>query len=208
MTELANAKTAAEVDAIAAELNEQIRNKLSLEVDDACLYDMDRAFERVYKNTPVKEAATLGIYGMLNQTLERTDEYFKISLKHAKKSFVFSIVACALGLLLLCFAVALAAIQRDIKAAIVPAIGATVTNFIAATVFWVHNKSAKQLNRYYDSLHEIAVFYSSMNVVEMISDEEKKDAAYNKIIDELFNIQKIKAALPGKHDSKPKDKEG
>ena len=208
-TKLADATTETEMDVAAKKFNAALDATLDVAalVNAQTDEELNDAINQFYKNTPRKEAAAIGIYGIQNRTLERTDDYFKISLDHAKKSFYFSVMACALGLVLLCFAVVLAIFQRDFKVAIIPAIGATIADFIAATVFWVHHKSAQQLNRYYDSLHEIAIFHSSMDVIELISDEEKKNAAYDKIIDELFNIQKIKAALPAKHDPKP-NKEG
>ena len=136
-----------------------------------------------------------------------SQEYFRISKFHVRLSFVFSIIACAIGLLLLVAAVFRSIANQDFKSALIPTISATVAELIAATVFWVHRKSAEQLNHYYDSLHEIEVFLSTMDVIDQIS-SENRDAAYQKVLDELFNIQKIKAAKPGKHAPKPEDKEG
>ena len=141
------------------------------------------------------------------ENLKGSKDYFRISKLHAKASFIISVIACFVGLGLLAVAAYFAIREKDYQVAIVPAIGGAVANFIAATVFWVHNKSAQQLNRYYDSLHEIEVLLSSVKVIEKISTPDKRDEAYARILDELFNIQKIKAALPSKHTN-PKDKEG
>ena len=102
--------------------------------------------------------------------IKGSKDYFKISKYHAKFSFGFSIVACAVGLLLLAAAVILVIARQDYQVAIVPAVGAALANFIAATVFWVHRKSAEQLNRYYDSLHEVEVFLSSAKIIEKITE--------------------------------------
>jgi len=150
---------------------------------------------------------SLEIQDIQTKNLRGSTEYFEISKYHAKASFVISVIACFVGLALLAIAAVFAIKEQDFRVGIMPAIGGAVANFIAATVFWVHNKSAQQLNRYYDSLHEIEVFLSSVKVIEKISTKEKQDEAYAKILDELFNIQKIKAAKPAKHD-KPNDKEG
>ena len=126
------------------------------------------------------------------ENFEGSTEYFRISKFHVRFSFAFSIAACIGGFVLLSIAVSLAMANQDFKSALIPTIGATIAEFIAATVFWVHRKSAEQLNRYYDSLHEIEVFLSTMDVIDQIS-SENRDAAYQKVLDELFNIQKIKA---------------
>jgi len=123
--------------------------------------------------------------------IAKSIKYFDVSIEHAKRSFVFSIVACSIGLGFLLTAILIAAFGQW-QAAIIPTIGAVIAEFIAATVFWVHNKSANQLNRYYDSLHEIDVMVSAADMIENVS-EEGRDKMYMKIIEELFAVQKIKA---------------
>jgi len=171
VTELANAKTEAEVDAAAAKLN-------------AAIMKNEAKANKAY--------AQQSIGDILLKNCEDSGEYFKLSLSHAKFSFWFSIVACSLGLIGVGLAVWQAFVMHNIQAALIPTIGAVIAEFIAATVFWVHRKSANQLNRYYDSLHEIEVFLSTIDVIQLMS-WEKQDDAYQRVLDELFHIQKIKA---------------
>ena len=139
--------------------------------------------------------------------LEGVRAYFQISKWHANLSFAFSSLACIGGLAAIGYGIWAAVNKPETNAAVIATVGSAVSAFITATVFWVHRKSAEQLNRYYDSLHEVEVFLSSVDVVELIS-EKKRDAAYMRILDELYNIQKIKAAKPEKYDppKKPEDK--
>ena len=130
---------------------------------------------------------------MQKENVANASKYFRISINHAKFSFAFSIFACLVGIALLGVAVYYAIADRSLQTTLIPTIGATVAEFIAATVFWVHRRSAEQLNRYYDSLHEIEVFLSTIDVIEQIADPDKQDAAYQRVLDELFAIQKIKA---------------
>jgi uncharacterized coiled-coil protein SlyX len=173
--------------------------KQQIAEDDREIDKLREALIQVYKDLEIQRIQV--------ENLKGSKDYFRISKLHANASFIISVIACFVGLGLLAVAAIFAIREQDFRVGIVPAIGGAVANFIAATVFWVHNKSAQQLNRYYDSLHEIEVFLSSVKVIEKISTPEKKDEAYAKILDELFNIQKIKAALPSKHTN-PKDKEG
>jgi len=170
--------------------------KQQIAKDDKEIDKLREDLTQVYKDLEIQRIQV--------ENLKGSKDYFRISKLHANASFIISVFSCFIGLGLLVVAAIFAIREKDFCVAIVPAIGGAVANFIAATVFWVHNKSAQQLNRYYDSLHEIEVLLSSTKVIEKISTAEGRDAAYAKILDELFNIQKIKAAKP----DKPKDKEG
>ena len=139
--------------------------------------------------------------------MEGTADYFEISKSHVRFSFGFSIFACIVGLIFLGVAVFRTMTDQSFASALIPTIGGAVAEFIAATVFWVHRKSAEQLNRYYDSLHEIEVFLSTTDMIFELSTPEKKDEAILMTLSELYEVQKIKAAKPAKHDN-PKDKEG
>ncbi|MCL2494418.1 MAG: hypothetical protein FWE98_02015 [Oscillospiraceae bacterium] len=140
------------------------------------------------------------------KNLRGAKAYFRISKWHANLSFAFSSLACIGGLVAIGYGI-WAATKKDTDAVIIATVGSAVSAFITATFFWMHRKSTTQLNRYYDSLHEVEVFLSTVDIIRRISTIEKQDEAYAKVIDELFNIQKIKAAKPAKHD-KPNDKEG
>jgi len=126
------------------------------------------------------------------KNLEGTADYFRISKFHVRVSFGFSVFSCIVGLVFLGIAVFQALSDASFEAALIPAIGGAVTEFVAVTIFWVHRKSAKQLNRYYDSLHEIEVFLSTTDMIDQLSTPEKKDEAIMLTLSELYQVQKIK----------------
>ena len=140
------------------------------------------------------------LYDIHLGNIVKGDKYFDISLTHAKASFVFSIIACSMGMILLVVAVVLAAKKGSLEAGIVPTIGAGIAEFIAATVFWVHRKSAEQLNRYYDSLHEIDVMESAADMINSSESPEECNQLRAILLQELYAVQKIKAAKPEKYD--------
>jgi len=145
------------------------------------------------------------------KNMEGTADYFTISKAHVRFSFGFSIFACIVGLAFLGIAVYRAMTDKSFESALIPTIGGAVAEFIAATVFWVHRKSAEQLNRYYDSLHEIEVFLSTTDMVNELSTPEKKDEAILMTLRRLYEVQSIKAAKPDKYvpsATKPTTKEG
>jgi len=194
-------------DAEIHRLKEELKNRDENQTRAKRIFDQlikraeDNANKKIQQIESEKEEflKNLEIQSIQTENLKGSKGYFKLSKFHAWFSFGFSIAACSLGLVLVSVAAYYAIAEQNYDLMIAPGIGAALANFIAATVFWVHNKSARQLNRYYDSLHEIEVFLSSTKIIEKIASEEKRDAAYTKVIDELFNIQKIKAAKPEKY---------
>ena len=61
----------------------------------------------------------------------------------------------------------------DMQFAIIGIVGETITELIAGIVLVIHNKSALQLNYYYDALHENEKFLSAINLVDKLEDTEK-----------------------------------
>jgi len=122
---------------------------------------------------------------------------------HVRVSFGLSVFACLIGLVFLGFATFQAITQASFEAALIPVIGGAIAEFVAVTVFWVHRKSAEQLNLYYDSLHEIEVFLSTTDMINRLSTDDKRDEAIMLTLAELYQVQKIKAEKDP-HSSKRK----
>ena len=118
---------------------------------------------------------------LMLKNFKESKEYFSISKNQAKSSFRLSVASCAIGMMLLVASAVLALLIERIEPAIITVISGAIAELIAATVFWVHNKSALQLNHYYDALHENEQFLSAVNVVDKIS-EDKRDEVYTEII--------------------------
>ena len=131
------------------------------------------SFERRYDDKDI-------IALMLKNNDEIT-EYFKISKSQAKTSYLFSIVACCIGISLLIISIIGIFVVKNVEIAIISLIIGAITEVIAGTVLWVHNKSALQLNHYYSALHENEKFLSAVKLVEKISISNRDDV-YKDII--------------------------
>ena len=125
---------------------------------------------------------------MLNNNDEIT-EYFKISKRQAKSSYRFSIISCVAGILMLGLAIYGAIMVNDLEIAIIGTVSGAITEVISGTVLWVHNKSALQLNHYYDALHQNEKFLSAINLADKLSDE-KREEMYIEIIRRQIEIHK------------------
>ncbi len=113
---------------------------------------------------------------ILMQMLKNNDEttdYFKISKRQAQSSFWFSIISCIIGIIMICLSLYAIFKIEDMQFAIIGIVGGTITELIAGTVLVIHNKSALQLNYYYDALHENEKFLSAINLADKLEDTEK-----------------------------------
>lgn len=124
---------------------------------------------------------------MLKNSIEST-EYFAISKKQAKSSYIFSIVTCSIGIVILIGSVLMAFLTQRIEPAIIAVVSGAITELIAGTVLWVHKKSALQLNHYYDALHENEKFLSAINLADRISNE-RRDDVYFEIVKKQISIE-------------------
>lgn len=115
-------------------------------------------------------------------------EYFKISKKQSKFSFYFSIVSSVVGIVVVIIAASGMVIFKSAGISIIAAVSGAITEIISGIVLWIHNKSALQLNYYYDSLHENEKFLSAVNIADKLS-EEKKEEMYIEIIRKQIDIQ-------------------
>lgn len=131
------------------------------------------------------------IIALMLKNNDESTEYFSISKEQARASFVMSIVACSVGIVILAGSVFFAFFAKEAEASIISLIGGVVTELIAGTVFWVHNKSAIQLNRYYNALHESEKFLSTISLVDRLS-PDKRDEIYIEIIrKQLLNDKNV-----------------
>ena len=150
--------------------NEENTNKIS--VDDI----------KIIKKQEKKDIIAL----MLKNNDEIT-EYFTISKKQAKSSYRFSVIAAVIGMFMLAFAAYGAIVVGSVDLIIIGVIGGAITELVAGVVLWIHNKSAMQLNYYYDALHENERFLAAINMADKL-DEQKREDIYVEIIRKQIEI--------------------
>lgn len=124
---------------------------------------------------------------MLKNHIE-IQEYFQISKNQSKFSFYFSIVSSVVGIIVVIIAASGIVIFKSLGISIIAAVSGAITEIISGIVLWIHNKSALQLNYYYDSLHENEKFLSAVNIADKLS-EEKKEDMYIEIIRKQIDIR-------------------
>lgn len=141
------------------------RNKKENKNDEA-----DEKTEVVSEKSDKKD-----IIALMLKNNDETMEYFQISKNQAKSSFWFSIIACVIGIAMIIISLYGVFMIKDTQFAVIGIVGGAVTELIAGTVLVIHNKSALQLNYYYDALHENEKFLSAINLADKLEDDDKRD---------------------------------
>lgn len=115
------------------------------------------------------------IIALMLKNNDEITEYFKISKSQARSSFGLSVFFCILGIAPLAAGIYCIVVLKDISVSIISLVSGSISEFISATIFWLHNKSALQLNHYYDALHENEKFLSAVNIADKLSDEKREE---------------------------------
>lgn len=169
------------LDRLKDEENTQSEIKLLLEkFEEGYKSESERLIKELEKK--FENRAEANIIALMLKNSEEADEYFKISKSHVKISFLFSVFFCIIGICFLGYAIVSYTLSGNLDVSIISIAGGTITEVIAGTVFWVHNKSAKQLNHYYDALHENEKFLSTVTLTDKLS-EQGRDEILIKIIE-------------------------
>lgn len=121
------------------------------------------------------------IQRMLDNNKEIT-EYFAISKKQEKFSYRVSMACAIIGAIILFSSIGAIVFNKGIEITVVTIISGAITELVSGVVLWIHNKSAMQLNFYYNSLHENEKVLSAINMVDRIEDKDKKQQMYEEII--------------------------
>lgn len=82
-------------------------------------------------------------------------------------------------------------ILKNIAVSVISLVSGSISELISGTIFWVHNKSALQLNHCYDALHENEKFLSAIKIADKLSDEKREE-----VLIEIIHKQISKESSP------------
>lgn len=124
--------------------------------------------------TKQKDESAKDIIAFMLKNNDELTEYFQISKSQSRWSFWISSLACISGIIILGITVYSVIILKQTDIAVVGVISGAITELIAGTIFWLHNKSALQLNHYYNALHENEKVLLAINLTNTLSPEERE----------------------------------
>ncbi len=130
------------------------------------------------------------IIEMMTNNLKQIEDYYIISKTNAKRAFTLALLFCILGFALFASAVIIAFTVKLTDFAVISTIGGAISQILAATALLVHSGAQKQLNYYYEALHENEQFLSAVHLVSKISPDkpDKQDETYISIIKNSLDI--------------------
>lgn len=131
-------------------------------------------------------AETLDALKYMAVNMKEINDYFQINKRQATLSFYITLFSFIIGIALI-IGTAAKVLLFDIEfaAAIIPAIGGTITEIIAGISLVMYKKTLTQLNLYYESLHSNERFLSTINLVDKLS-KDRQDDMYVEIIRNSF----------------------
>lgn len=121
------------------------------------------------------------IINLMIENMVEIREYFNISKKQAKQSFIYAVGTTIFGLIMFIISIFVAIVYKEINASIITAISGAITEIISIVALKVNKDAQKQLNYYYDSLHENEKYLSTISLVSKVS-EDLQDELYIEII--------------------------
>ncbi len=121
------------------------------------------------------------IINLMIENMVEIREYFNISKKQAKQSFVYAVGTTIFGLIMFIISMVVAIAYKELNASIITAIGGSITEIISIIALKVNRDAQKQLNYYYSSLHENEKYLSTISLVSKVS-KDLQDELYAEII--------------------------
>lgn len=127
------------------------------------------------------------ILGLMINNLGEIKQFYKLTKSQAENAYKLAKNSSIAGIVLIVVAVLIALIFNNNQIAVATTIGGVIVEVLAGTSLFVYQKTLKQLNYYYASLHNNERFLSIINIVGKTN---IKDELYQKIVEsELENLK-------------------
>lgn len=127
------------------------------------------------------------IIGLMIKNLSEIKQFYKLTKDQANNAYKLAKNSSIAGIVLIVISVLTALIFDNNQIAIATTVGGVIVEVLAGTSLFVYQKTLKQLNYYYASLHNNERFLSLINIVGKTN---IKDELYSKIVEsELDNLK-------------------
>lgn len=127
------------------------------------------------------------ILGLMINNLGEIKQFYKLTKSQAENAYKLAKNSSIAGIALIALAVLIALIFNNNQIAMATTVGGVIVEVLAGTSLFVYQKTLKQLNYYYASLHNNERFLSIINIVGKTN---IKDELYQKIVEsELENLK-------------------
>lgn len=168
---------------------EHVNNSNPKKSSNAAYQNEDKSYKEELKNT-------LGIYtsrensdiiGLMADNLNEIRQFYGLTKEQAINAYKLAKNSSIAGIVLIIIAILVAIIFDNNQIAVATTAGGIIVEVLAGTSLFVYQKTLKQLNYYYASLHNNERFLSLINIVGKTN---IKDELYQKIVEsELDNLK-------------------
>ncbi len=137
------------------------------------------------------------VFEIIQLSLSQLTEYYTINKSQARKSFNFSVIAIAAGLVTIIGGVWLIYSKTlGISVGTISAVSGLLLQFFGGANFYIYNKSLNQMNYFYDRLMQMQDAMLSIKVGDQISESVLKDKVKQHIVSQLLLKPSTRAAPP------------
>lgn len=127
------------------------------------------------------------ILALMINNLSEIKQFYKLTKAQAENAYILAKNSSIAGIVLIVVAILIALFFNNNQIAMATTIGGVIIEVLAGTSLFVYQKTLKQLNYYYASLHNNERFLSIINIVGKTN---IKDELYKKIVEsELENLK-------------------
>lgn len=139
------------------------------------------------QNLQLKMGEQPDVFQIVQLNLNQLTEYYTINKSQARKSFNFSVVAIAAGLVTIVAGVWLIYSKKlGISVGTISAVSGLLLQFFGGANFYIYNKSLNQMNYFYDRLMQMQDAMLSIKVGDQIGDSTLKDKVKQHIVSQLL----------------------
>jgi len=148
------------------------------------------------------------IFDTLQLSLNQLNEYYAINKGQARRSFMFSVIAVVVGLIVIVVGISIFYFgsQKNIQLTTISGIAGVVAEFIGASYFYLYRTSLYQLNIFFSELVRTQDTMLAVKLAEGLTPEAKRVGATEKVITALLERRAALAPIGQLPDGQAADK--
>jgi hypothetical protein len=157
------------------------------------IIDRNELLKKLFTGAPDSAGETIQYFDRLVKiNVENLAAYYTIVKVHASQSFQVSLLVGVLGFGLIIAGLASGFLSKEFKDISYIASGSgIIVEFISGTMFYLYNKTVRQLKDYHDSLIDVQNVLLSFKLIESTTDEKVRAEMISKMIEFLVKKDKV-----------------
>ncbi|WP_299126048.1 hypothetical protein [uncultured Tenacibaculum sp.] len=137
------------------------------------------------------DSTTQYFESLVKINVENLSAYYTLVKTHTQQSFKVSLMTGVLGFVLISIGLVLGFQFKEFEKIGYIASGSGIfVEFISGVLFYLYNKTVRQLKEYHDSLINVQNILLSFKLIESIQDEKSKSEMIGKMITRLVGVEK------------------